>query len=278
VRSAVEDMLERLPEEFNMIDMESRIVDKNPYVVCALQESIRMNGMITFIRRSLEELTLGLDGALNMSDAMEAVNRGVITNKVPPAWMLQMSTRVQEVFTMTRWFNYLCEMHVQLMEWTEGTIIRPKSVWLPGLLNAKAFVTAVQQVYARKYQLPLDVMKFMTEVTELHTPENIKESMDEGSYIHGVTLEGCRWDMKEGMLRDSVPKELRVLMPVMKVIPVTADVYDTNGYYMCPMYMNMQRANVYSAMISVFTLKTDENPDKWTLASTALLMQDELSV
>lgn len=237
-----------------------------------------MNGMIAFIRRSLEELTLGLDGALNMSDAMETVNRGIITNKVPPAWMLQMSTRVQEVFSLTRWFSYLCDMHAQMAEWTDGSIVMPKSVWVPGLLNAKAFVTAVQQVYARANKLPLDVMKFMTEVTTMPTPEAIKEPMEVGAFIHGVTLEGCRWDIKEGVLKDSIPKELRVLMPVIKVIPVTADVYNTDGYYMCPVYMNMQRANVYSAMISIFTLKTDENPDKWTLASTALLMQDELSL
>ena len=66
---------------------------------------------------------------------------------------------------------------------------------------------------------------------------------------------------------------------MIKVIPVTADTYDTNGYYMCPVYMNMQRANVYSAQVSTFTLKhpEDQPPVKWTLASVALLMQDELA-
>lgn len=38
----------------------------------------------------------------------------------------------------------------------------------------------------------------------------------------------------------------------------------------------LQRANVYSPIVSVFTLKTKEEPSKWTLASTALLLQDEL--
>ena len=39
----------------------------------------------------------------------------------------------------------------------------------------------------------------------------------------------------------------------------------------------LQRANVYSPLISVFTLRTKEPASKWTLASVALLMQDELS-
>ena len=57
------------------------------------------------------------------------------------------------------------------------------------------------------------------------------------------------------------------------------DRYDTKGYYMCPVYMNMQRANVYSAQVSTFTMKHPEKepPVKWTLASVALLMQDELA-
>ena len=49
---------------------------------------------------SLEELTLGLDGALNMSPAMEEVQMGIYKNSVPPSWMKQMSTRVQEVYSL----------------------------------------------------------------------------------------------------------------------------------------------------------------------------------
>merc|ERR1719271_1662708 len=108
-----------------------------------------MTDLLNFIKRSLEELTLGLDGALNMSPAMEDVQ----------------------------------ERHAQLDKWTARSIERPKSVWLPGLFNAKAFITAVQQVYARANQLPLDVMKFHTEVTRLQ-PSDIEEYSEEGTYIH----------------------------------------------------------------------------------------------
>ena len=43
----------------------------------------------------MDELLLGLDGALNMSEKMEALSRGIATNSVPSLWMAQMSTRVQ---------------------------------------------------------------------------------------------------------------------------------------------------------------------------------------
>jgi len=271
-------MLEVLPEPFNMIDIESRVEDKNPYVVCALQEAERMSGLLVFMRRSLEELTMGLDGSLNMSDAMEAVAAGIFRNSVPGSWMAQMSTRVQEVYTLTRWFKDVLDRYEQLKAWTTGKLIMPKSVWLPGLFNAKAYITAVQQTYARANKLPLDVMRFMIEVTTINRVEQVTEYPPEGGvYIHGLIMEGARWNVKEGIMADSLPKELRFNMPVLRVVPVTSDTYSTKGYYMCPVFQNMQRANVYSAQVSSFTLKTDVSPQKWTLASVALLLQDELA-
>lgn len=56
--------------------MESRVKEKSPYVVVALQEAERANAVVTEMKRSLEELQLGLDGALNMSDRMEQLSAG----------------------------------------------------------------------------------------------------------------------------------------------------------------------------------------------------------
>lgn len=44
-------------------------------------------------------------------------------------------------------------------------MVVPHSVWLSGLFNPKAFLTAVMQTYARANKLPLDVMRFVTDVT-----------------------------------------------------------------------------------------------------------------
>lgn len=78
-------------------------------------------------------------------------------------------------------------------------------------------------------------------------------------------------------------------MPVIWVRPVTVEEYSTamreGAWYQCPVYTNMQRANVYSPIVSVFTLRIKEAADdvakqenaKWTTASVALLLQDELA-
>ena len=45
--------------------------DEAPYVIVIMQECDAMNKLLFEIRRSLEELQKGVDGALNMTDAME---------------------------------------------------------------------------------------------------------------------------------------------------------------------------------------------------------------
>lgn len=255
----------------------ARIKDKNPYVVVALQEATRMNNLLVEMRRSLEELNLGLDGALNMSDKMEALSKGIQTNSVPALWMAQLSTRIQEVYTLSAWYNDVIKRHEQLAAWTAGDVVTPMCVWLPGMFNPKAFLTAVMQVYARTNKLPLDVMKFMTDCTKMTSPEQVTEPAPLGVYISGLVLEGARWDREEGVLKDSHPNELHPSMPIIQVRPVTSDEYKLDGYYSCPVYMNMQRANVYSPSVSVFTLRSEDPEFKWTLASVALLLQDDLA-
>ncbi len=277
IRSALEAYADKLPEPFNMIEIELRVKDKTPYVVVALQEANRMSNLLVEMKRSMDELQLGLDGALNMSDKMEALSKGISTNSVPALWMGQMSTRVQEVYTLSAWYNDVIKRYDQLASWTSGDIITPISCWLPGLFNPKAFLTAVMQTYARANKLPLDVMKFMTEVTRFTAPEQLTEVAPLGVYIHGLVLEGTRWDREEAVLKDSNPNDLHPILPVIQVKPVTADDFVTAGYYQCPVYTNMQRANVYSPIVSMFTLRTSDPEYKWTLASVAVLLQDDLA-
>ena len=56
----MDEILEKLPEEFNIRELMSKSAEKTPYNVIALQECERMNILVREIRRSLKELNLGL--------------------------------------------------------------------------------------------------------------------------------------------------------------------------------------------------------------------------
>lgn len=54
-----------------MILLEEKAKEKSPFQVVCLQECERMNLLLQTIKVSLEDLRLGLEGALNMTDQME---------------------------------------------------------------------------------------------------------------------------------------------------------------------------------------------------------------
>ena len=73
VKGIIAAFLKELPTNFNMIDIQMRIEEKTPYMIVAIQECEKMNALLNEIRFSLTELDQGLDGALNITDAMEVL-------------------------------------------------------------------------------------------------------------------------------------------------------------------------------------------------------------
>jgi hypothetical protein len=82
------------------------------------------------------------------------------------------------VLSLSAWYADVLKRHEQLAAWTAGGVSPPPSVWLPGLFNPKAFLTAVMQTYARAHGLPLDVMRFVTDVTT--------KGVDQVGQLHGA--------------------------------------------------------------------------------------------
>ena len=56
----LDEILDKLPSAFNMMELHGRAEDKTPYVLVALQECERMNTLTSEIRQSLKQLDLGL--------------------------------------------------------------------------------------------------------------------------------------------------------------------------------------------------------------------------
>ena len=60
MKQVLDEILEKLPDEFNVQEMMARVEDRTPYTVVAFQECERMNILTSEIKRSLKELDLGL--------------------------------------------------------------------------------------------------------------------------------------------------------------------------------------------------------------------------
>jgi len=168
-----------------------------------------MNGVLGLMAREMRELELGLSGALNISDSMDTLITNLYTNKVPPGWLKICGqigpTGVYNRKPLGLWYSDLLQRHKQLRTWADEPDVLPPCVWVAGLFNPMGYVTACLQVTARAKGLPLDSMTIATEVLKVHA-DAIDAQPEEGTYIHGLFMEGARWDALNGTITDSQPK------------------------------------------------------------------------
>ncbi|XP_064890574.1 dynein axonemal heavy chain 9 isoform X4 [Columba livia] len=68
VKALLEEMLEKLMDEFNIAELMAKVEERTPYAVVAFQECERMNILTSEIKRSLKELDLGLKALGEVKD------------------------------------------------------------------------------------------------------------------------------------------------------------------------------------------------------------------
>lgn len=66
---------------------------------------------------------------------------------------------------------------------------------------------------------PIDELDFGFTVVDME-PEEINEHPEDGVFIHGLYMEGARWDTNEGVIEDSLPSEMHFKMPVIWFQPI----------------------------------------------------------
>ncbi|XP_074967279.1 dynein axonemal heavy chain 9-like [Phalacrocorax aristotelis] len=265
VKALLEEMLEKLMDEFNIAELMAKVEERTPYIVVAFQECERMNILTSEIKRSLKELDLGLKGELTMTSDMENLQNALFLDTVPESWIKRAYPSTASLGT---WFADLLTRIKELEAWT-GDFSLPSAVWLAGFFNPQSFLTAVMQSTARKNAWPLDKMTLQCDVTKKNR-EDFASPPREGAYVHGFFMEGARWDAQTGIITDARLKELTPAIPVIFIRAIPADKQDTRSMYPCPLYKTRQRGPTY---VWTFNLKTKENPSKWVLAGVALLLQ-----
>ncbi|KAI8033161.1 hypothetical protein M5D96_014083, partial [Drosophila gunungcola] len=62
IKGIIEDLLDKTPTPFNILELMGRVEDRSPYIIVAFQECERMNNLMSELKRSLNELDLGLKG------------------------------------------------------------------------------------------------------------------------------------------------------------------------------------------------------------------------
>ncbi|KAG1667824.1 Dynein heavy chain 9, axonemal [Nymphon striatum] len=248
-RQVVEEILEKLPEEFNMVEVRNRMEERTPYTDVIVNEYETMNKLINLIRNSLNDLLLAYKGELTMSDEIETLEECLShLNKVPDSWQAK---------------SYSSTL--------------PLIPWFTDLLRR---IKAVEQSYARKNEIPLDNIELQLDVTNKTVDDiatTLKSTPSSGIYFHGIHLQGASWDLDTGLLVECKHKEQYELLPTVHIKPYQTDhkqeiqSAQISSYYECPLYKTSARGS--SNYVWKFKLKTKERPEKWILANVAMFMQ-----
>nr|XP_010966907.1 dynein axonemal heavy chain 11-like [Camelus bactrianus] len=125
------------------------------------------------------------------------------------------------------------------------------------------------QTMARKNEWPLDKICLTVDVTK-KTKEDYGHPPREGAYLHGLFMEGARWDPQSGTIADARLKEIRSAMPVIFAKAIPVDRQETKHTYECPVYKTKTRGPDY---VWTFRLKSKEKTARWMLAGVALLLE-----
>lgn len=264
------DIADRFGEKkFDVEDTARGLEEQGPYQNVFLQEMTVMNALLSELMRSLSELKLGFAGELTMSDAMDALKTSLFLDRIPGAWQKRAWPSLR---ALGAWLIDFNSRLLQLEEWCNNPAEIPKVTWVSGLVNPQSFLTAICQVTAQANKLELDKLVTWTEPTKKMKVDEIDRRSPDGAYIHGLNVQGARWDNSNAMLERSKPKEMFCQMPIINVKSlsaekVTADI--ATGFYVCPTYKTEMRGPTF---VFCAQLRTKALSAKWVLAGVALLM------
>jgi len=162
IKNIIEDILDKTPTPFNILELMGRVEDRSPYIIVAFQECERMNNLMTELKRSLNELDLGLKGELTISSVMEDLMVCLYMDQVPEQWT---KLAYPSMLGLQSWFSDLMLRLRELEGWV-ADFRMPSSIWLAGFFNPQSLLTAIMQQTARKNEWPLDRMCLNCDVTK----------------------------------------------------------------------------------------------------------------
>jgi len=235
-----------------------------------VQEIIRYNRLLEIMPSSLSNLKKAVKGEIVMSEELELMAKSLTENQVPELWKARSFLSLKP---LASWIEDLNQRVTFLSDWiNNGT---PNYFWISGFFFPQAFVTGTLQNYARKHVIAIDRIAYDFKILDDRTHHDIKEKPEDGCYIYGMFLEGCRWDSKRHMLGQSKPKELYTDVPLILLVPVADRQPPEEGVYNCPIYKVVSRAGTLSTtghstnFVMFIELPSKEVEDVWIKAGVA---------
>jgi len=254
-----------------------------PLNIFLFQELQRLQIIIKIVRTNLKSVSMAVDGTVVMTMELLQDLNAIFDTRVPTCWYLDASgAEISWLMpNIGGWFTGLMDRANLLNTWLENGRQVMKAYWLTGFTNSQGFLTGMRQEVTRQHkkdQWALDDVISHTEVLP-YDLERVREPPEEGQNVHGLFMEGARWQRSEAKLEESEPKKLFTPMPVIFVTAATArDLrgavqYGPHGPYNAAVYKYPKRNDRY--LIFRMLMRTDLHPFHWKLRGVCLVAQTD---
>lgn len=149
-----------------------------------------------------------------MSLELEAVGNSLFDNLVPALWAKKAYPSLKP---LASWVNDFIARLKFMQDWVDNGA--PAQFWVSGFFFTQSFLTGVKQNYARKHIIAIDQIDFDFEVISHPQKYDLTKAAEDGAYVFGLYLEGCRWSTDQEVLSESYPKQLFTSMPMLWLVP-----------------------------------------------------------
>ena len=211
-----------------------------------------------------------------MSTELEAIGNNIFDNRIPEAWKKNSYPSLKPLASYVVDFVERLDF---INTWIEKGI--PTHYWISGFFFTQSFLTGIKQNFARRYVIAIDQIELDFEVFKTNGGLDHNVSPKDGAYVHGLYLEGARWDADNSNLTESQPKVLFTLMPHIWLKPADKKDIVFPHHYECPVYKTLDRRGTLSTtghstnfvcMIQLGMQKKN-NTRHWVKRGTALITQ-----
>jgi len=268
---------ERLPKAFllDVIEAQFPTLYEESMNTVVKQECLRYNQLLWTMEASLKDFRKAIKGLIVMTFDLESVGKAMFVNAVPGMWDKKAPPSLKP---LSSWYLDILA-RVQFFQTWVGLGRPPPAYWISGIFFPQAFFTGAMQNFARKYNDEIDLLSYSHRAMDnvVDPEKDLLKPPENGVYIYGIFLEGCRYDTTMHQLEDSRPKELYTSLPSFWFEPVKNRVPDPTDYR-CPCYKITSRKGVLlttghsTNFVLYIEIKTDKDTSKWIKAGVAAFL------
>merc|ERR1712100_654140 len=153
------------------------------------QELFRYNALLEVMFSTLKNVSLAMKGLIVLSAELDEMATQMYNNITPTLWK-------KRSYPSLKPLGAYADDFVEKMKFFNTWIDKgqPNVFWITGIFFTHALSTGALQNYARKKNMPIDLVVFDFEIMPTDDENEFDSQPEDGMYVRGCFLEGCIWN------------------------------------------------------------------------------------